>query len=111
MWGVVYRRYLDMVREGKSVVNGTIPRRMAGTLKDEFCRLSPFGKAVGSVQRQKVEQCKQRLLAGTQAIYQGPLRDNKGRIAIPSGRTIAIEDPALDRMNWLLDGIQGEIPN
>ncbi len=107
-WGVVYRRYLEMIRDGKSVMNGTIPRRMTGTLKDEFCRLSPFGPAVTEDKRQVIARSKERLLNGSQAIYHGPLRNNTGKVVIPAGQTIGIEDPALDQMNWLAEGIQGE---
>lgn len=106
--GVVYRRYLEMIRDGKSVRNGSIPRRMSGTLKDEFCRLSPFGKAVPPGKREAVMRIKERLLSGAQNIYQGPLRDNRGRVVIPAGSNISVVDPALDRMDWLLDGIEGE---
>jgi long-subunit acyl-CoA synthetase (AMP-forming) len=39
-WGTVYCRYAEMLREGKSVSDGSIPRRLTGTLKDAFCALS-----------------------------------------------------------------------
>lgn len=106
--GVVYRRYLNMIHGGKSVIDGSIPRRLSGTLKDEFCRLSPFGPAVSEDKRQAVARVKQRLLSGVQAIYRGPLRDNKGNLVIPAGTTLAVDDPRLDRMNWLVEGVEGE---
>lgn len=108
-WGVVYKRYAQMIHDGKSVTNGTIPRRMAGTLKDQFCRLSPFGPAVTPDVRNKVAHAQQQLLSSSQAIYQGPLRDNTGKVVVPAGKTISIEDPVLDRMNWLLEGIEGNV--
>jgi simple sugar transport system substrate-binding protein len=108
-WGVVYKRYAQMIHEGKSVTNGTIPRRMTGTLKDQFCRLSPFGPAVTPAIRNKVAQVQEQLLNGSQAIYQGQLRDNRGRIIVPAGKALSIEDPSLDGMNWLLEGIEGEV--
>jgi basic membrane protein A len=108
-WEVVYRRYAELIHSGKSVANGTIPRRMTGTLKDEFCRLSPFGPAVTVEKRDAIARAKQRLLDGSQVVYRGPLRDNTGKTVIPAGATIRIEDPALDQMNWLAEGIQGEV--
>jgi basic membrane protein A len=107
-WGVVYRRYAELVHAGKSVAGGTIPRRMTGTLKDEFCKLSPFGPAVTPEKREAVARAKQRLLDGTQSVYRGPLRDNTGKTVVPAGVTVGIEDPALDQMNWLIEGIQGD---
>jgi basic membrane protein A and related proteins len=107
-WGVVYQRYAEMIAGGRSVSIGTIPRRMTGTLKDEFCQLSPFGPSVTEATRQTVARTKERLLGGTQAIYQGPMRDNTGRTVIPAGKTIAIADTELDGMDWLVEGIQGD---
>jgi simple sugar transport system substrate-binding protein len=107
-WGVVYRRYAEMIHAGGSLLRGTIPHRLAGTLKDEFCRLSPFGPAVTERTRQEIARTRNRLLAGAQSVYRGPLRDNTGRVAIPAGVTLAIEDPKLDSMDWLLEGIQGD---
>jgi simple sugar transport system substrate-binding protein len=107
-WGVAYRRYAELVRAGKSVAAGTIPRRITGTLKDEFCKLSPFGPAVTAEKREAVARVKQRLLDGAQTVYRGPLRDNTGKTVVPAGVTIGVEDPVLDRMNWLLEGIQGD---
>ncbi|PWU04061.1 MAG: BMP family ABC transporter substrate-binding protein [Terriglobia bacterium] len=108
-WGVVYRRYAELIHAGKSVADGSIPRRMTGTLKDEFCRLSPFGPAVTAQHREAISAAKQRLLNGSQAVYRGPLRDNTGKTVVPAGITIRIEDPVLDQMNWLLDGILGDV--
>jgi basic membrane protein A and related proteins len=108
-WGVVYKRYAQMIHDGRSVTNGTIPRRMAGTLKDQFCRLSPFGPAVTPRARDQVARVQRKLLDGSQSIYKGPLRDNRGRVVVPADKTVSIEDPVLDRMNWLLEGIEGDI--
>jgi basic membrane protein A len=108
-WGVVYKRYAQMIHDGKSVTNGTIPRRMNGSLKGQFCRLSPFGPAVPASVRNQVARVQEQLINGSQAIYRGPLRDNTGKVVVPAGKTISIEDPALDRMNWLLEGIEGEV--
>jgi len=108
-WAVVYRRYAALIHDGKSVAKGTIPRRMTGTLKDEFCQLSPFGPAVTPEKRDAITRAKQRLLDGSQTVYRGPLYDNHGRSVVPEGVIIGIQDPALDQMNWLLEGIQGEV--
>jgi len=108
-WGVVYRRYAQMIHEGKSVIAGTIPRRMSGTLKDDFCRLSPFGPAVTPTVREALSRARSGLLDGSLEVYKGPLRDNTGRTVVPAGKTLNIEDPWLDGMNWLLEGIQGQV--
>ena len=108
-WGVVYLRYARMLEEGKSVTGGTIPRRIGGTLKDRFCRLSPFGPAVTPEIRERVLSVQQEIIAGTRSIYVGPLRDNRGNLVVPEGKTVSVQDPVLDGMNWLLEGIVGDV--
>jgi basic membrane protein A and related proteins len=108
-WGVVYQRYAQMIHDGKSVMNGGIPRRLSGTLKDDFCRLSPFGPAVTPTVREALAKARSRMLDGSLEVYRGPLSDNTGRTVVPAGTNIKIEDPTLDGMNWLLEGIQGQV--
>jgi basic membrane protein A len=108
-WGVVYRGYAEWIHDGKSVIDGTIPRRVSGTLKDHFCKLSPFGPAVSQAMRTRVLHVRQEILDGSREIYRGPLRDNRGNVVIPAGTTIPIQSPKLDGMNWLLEGIQGDV--
>ena len=106
-WGTVYRRLAEMIHDGKSVTDGGIPRRLTGTLKDEFCRLSPFGPSVTESSRARVAAAKAAILNGSLEIYRGPLRDNEGRIVIPAGKVLRIEDTELDRMDWLVEGVDG----
>jgi simple sugar transport system substrate-binding protein len=108
-WGVVYRQYAERIHDGASVMNGSIPRRMSGTLKDHFCRLSSFGPAVTPEIRKQILWAQQELLNGSRPIYRGPLRDNRGNLVVAEGVTIPIQDRKLDGMNWLLEGIQGDV--
>lgn len=106
-WGTVYLRIAEMIHAGKSVMDGSIPRRLTGTLKDEFCKLSPFGPSVTESSRARVAAAKAAILNGSLEIYRGPMRDNEGRIAIPAGKVLRIEDVELDRMDWLVEGVDG----
>jgi basic membrane protein A len=106
-WGTVYLKLAEMIHAGKSVIDGSIPRRLTGTLKDEFCRLSPFGPSVTDAARTQVAAAKTAILNGSREIYQGPMRDNAGRIAIPAGKVLKIQDVELDRMDWLVEGVDG----
>jgi len=107
-WGTVYLRIAEMIYAGKSVMDGSIPRRLTGTLKDEFCRLSPFGPSVTQSSRNRLAAAKAAILNGSLEIYRGPMRDNEGRIAIPAGKVLKIEDVELDRMDWLVEGVVGK---
>jgi simple sugar transport system substrate-binding protein len=106
-WGTVYVRIARMIHDGKSVTNGTIPRRLTGTLKDEFCKLSPFGPSVTEASRARIAVAKKAILDGSLEIYRGPLRSNEGRIVIPAGKILKIEDVELDRMDYLVEGVDG----
>ena len=108
-WGVVYRQYAEWIRAGRSLAGGTLPHRVTGMLKDNFCRLSSFGPAVTPQMANHVLAAEQELLAGTRSVYTGPLRNNRGQLVISAGKTIRIEDPSLNGMNWLLEGIEGDI--
>lgn len=106
-WGTVYLRIAEMIRAGKSVTNGGIPRRLTGTLKDEFCKLSPFGPSVTEASRARLAAAKAAILNGSLEIYRGPMRNNEGGIAIPAGKVLKIVDVELDRMDWLVEGVDG----
>ena len=63
-----------------------------------------------------------------QDVFKGPIKDNTGKVIIPDGKTLTVEDlfgidaatikssnitdrqPCTICMNWLADGIQGTIP-
>ena len=50
---------------------------------------------------------KSAILNGSLEIYRGPMRDNEGKIPIPAGKVLKIEDTELDRMDWLVEGVDG----
>ncbi len=106
-WGTVYLRIAKMIRAGKSVTDGSIPRRLTGTLKDEFCKLSPYGPSVTEASRARIAAAKAAILNGSLEIYRGPMRDNRGKTVIPAGKTLRIVDVELDKMDWLVEGVEG----
>jgi simple sugar transport system substrate-binding protein len=106
-WGTVYVRIAEMIREGKSVTDGTIPRRLTGTLKDQFCKLSPYGASVTPQSRDRIAAAKAAILDGSLEIYRGPVRDNRGNIQVPAGKVLKIVDVELDKMDYLVEGVDG----
>ena len=107
-WGTVYCRYAEMLRAGGSVMDGSIPRRLTGTLKDAFCGLSPFGPQVTERTRQVIAAAQQKIIDGSLPIYRGPVRDNTGQMRIPAGVTLSVTDTELDKMDWLVEGVIGK---
>jgi basic membrane protein A len=105
-WPKIYTDYVDWVRAGK-----TFPHLLRGGLKEGFVKLSPYGAAVSDVAKQKAEAARAALTEGKLVIYKGPLKDNKGKVVIPAGSEQAQTDIALEKMNYLVEGVVGKIPS
>ncbi len=106
-WGKIYTNYVEMIKAGKTLMNGGIPPVVAGGLKEDFCKLSPYGPAVSEAAKTAAETARARLLDGSLTIFQGELKDNKGKVVIPAGKSYTLQDPFLQSMDWLVEGVQG----
>ena len=49
------------------------------------------------------------MMAGKFDIFKGPLKDNKGAVIIPAGKSYAQTDLELEKMNYLVEGVVGSI--
>ena len=58
--------------------------------------------------RAKVLAAMQKLAAGQDDIFAGPLYDQRGRLMIPEGQKASDKD--LLTMRWLIQGVGGSIP-
>ncbi|PZV04221.1 MAG: BMP family ABC transporter substrate-binding protein [Leptolyngbya sp.] len=106
-WSKIYTTYAEMLRAGKTLMDKGIPPVIAGGLKEEFCKLSPYGAAVSPEAKTAVEKAKAKLLDGSLVIFKGELKDNKGKVVIPAGTQYTLQDPQLQSMNWLVEGVVG----
>jgi simple sugar transport system substrate-binding protein len=50
------------------------------------------------------------MIKGEFIIFKGPLKDNKGNSAIAAGSAYEQTNVALESMNYLVDGVIGQIP-
>lgn len=107
-WSKIYSNYAEMIRSGKTLTNGGIPHMIRGGLKEEFCRLSPYGAAVSAEAQKASEAAKAKLLDGSLVIFKGELKDNKGNIVIPAGQQYTLQDPKLETIDWLVEGVMGD---
>jgi simple sugar transport system substrate-binding protein len=101
-WGPMYVKFVNDVRDGKS-----LPQNLMGTLRDGTVKLSPFGPAVSAATRSAVEAVEAEMMAGKFQMFKGPLMDNKGNVVIPAGKSYDDQDPALWGMNYLVEGVIG----
>lgn len=103
-WIVPYMDYVKTAQSGQKPVH-----YLRGGLPEKFVKYTPFGKAVPQAVRAAVERAHAELLAGTRVIYAGPLKDNKGNTVIPAGTVYKDNDRALDPINYLVEGVIGEV--
>ncbi|WP_088890228.1 BMP family ABC transporter substrate-binding protein [Leptolyngbya ohadii] len=108
-WTNIYSRIAKDIEAGKTLDNGGIPHLMRGGLKDGFCKVSDYGPAVSSETKQKADAVKAQFMDGSMVIYKGGLRDNKGNVIIPAGQDQKQQDPKLEEMNYLVEGVIGSI--
>ncbi len=102
-WGKVYTDYVNMVQGGKPW-----PHLLRGGLKEGFVKVSPYGKAVSAAAKKKADAAKAKFMAGTMVVYKGPLKDNTGKVVIPAGTEQKQTDIALEKMDYLVEGVVGK---
>jgi basic membrane protein A and related proteins len=100
-WITIYKGYATDLTAGK-----TLPNMVSGGYEADMVQNSPFGAGASDAARKAATDA----IAGLKnkkPIYVGPLKDNKGKVVI--SKTYDNLDPFLDKMDYLLDGVQGSI--
>jgi len=103
-WQTPYNQLVKASMEGKPMVNF-----LRGGLKDGFVKPSAFGPAVSAEAQKKSLAVKEQMMKGDFVIFKGPLLDNTGKTVIAAGTAFKQQDPALEGMNYLADGVIGQI--
>lgn len=106
-WTNVYAQYAQMIREGKTLMDGSIPHLVRGGLKEGFCKISAYGSAVSEETKAVAEKVKAEFSQGTKVIYKGELKDNKGQVLIEGNKEYKQQDIELEKMDWLVEGVMG----
>ena len=71
--------------------------------------MSPYGAAVSADAKGKADEAKAKLTDGSLTIFAGPLKDNAGKEILAAGTTQGQRDIALEKMNYLVEGVKGSI--
>ena len=108
-WTNIYSKLAEEIHAGKKLMDGGIEHILRGGMKEGFCKLSPYGAAVSSETKKAGEAAKDKLMAGGFIIYKGGLKDNTGKVLIPAGVGLKQNDPKLESMNYLVEGVIGSI--
>jgi simple sugar transport system substrate-binding protein len=101
-WLTAYTTFVEAARAGKPH-----PNLIRGGLKEGFVKMSAYGPMVPEAARKQADAIKAQMMAGTFDIFKGALKDNKGNVVIPAGKSIKQTDPVLEQMNYLVEGVIG----
>lgn len=103
-WGPFY------IETAKSVIDGSWkPADIEGGIANDMIRMAPLLPAIPEDGVAAFEARKAALAEGSFAPFQGPLRDQSGKLKVAEGAALAAE--ALTSMNWYVAGVEGAIPN
>jgi simple sugar transport system substrate-binding protein len=101
-WGTFYQGFVADFIAGRK-----IPNLVRGGLKEGMVKLSAFGPKVNDAARRHVAEVRGRMESTGVSIFKGPLKDNRGRVAVPAGTQHAQADPKLEGMDYLVEGVLG----
>lgn len=101
-WFTAYKTVIDAAQAGKPH-----PNFLRGGLKEGYVKTSPYGAMVTDAAKKQADGIKAQMVADKFDIFKGPLKDNKGAVVIPAGKTMKQTDPVLESMNYLVEGVQG----
>ena len=101
-WEALYPKFIKMIASGAG-----IPNFYRGGLKEEIVKVSAYGPAVGAQARKHADDVKAKFMATGLSIFKGPLLDNKGKTVIAAGTERPQQDPELEKMDYLVEGVVG----
>jgi len=103
LWGDVYTRIT------RDVLAGTWkPTDIWGGFSQGMVDVAPLNKAVPRDVADLVAEKKQALVAGKLHPFQGPVKDQSGKVRVPAGQ--AMGDDKLAVMDYYVEGVQGQLP-
>jgi len=108
-WSNIYTKLAEDIQAGKTLMDGGIPHILRGGLKEGFCKMSPYGEPVSDEAKEAADSAKAGLEEGSLVIYKGELKDNKGNVVLAEGEELKQDNPKLEEMNYLIEGVIGSV--
>jgi simple sugar transport system substrate-binding protein len=106
-WSKVYTDYVNAIKAGKKPGDAGFPHLVRGGLKEGIVKTSAYGAMVSADARKTADGVKAKFMDGSFVIFKGPLKDNKGGTILEAGKEYVQTDLALEKMNWLVEGVVG----
>ncbi len=106
-WGPLYDDMVKTIQAGKWNESPYKGKYRVG-LKDGVVALAPFGASVPKEVQDLVLQKKQAIIDGTLFPFEGPIKDQDGKVRIEAGVRPPVEE--LETTDYLVEGVIGTIP-
>jgi basic membrane protein A len=103
-WITVYKQFL-----ADEQTNKPLPNFVRGGLAEGFVKMSAYGPALPAAGRNNVDAVKAEIMKGGFAVFKGPMKDNKGNVVIPAGKSFPETAVELESQNYLVEGVNGAI--
>jgi len=93
----------------KDVLSGSWkPSAVWGGIKDGMIKLAPMNSAIPADVVTLVQDTEQKIADGSFHPFQGPVKDQSGKIVVPEGKSLTDQD--LLGMGYYVEGVLGNIP-
>ena len=102
-WGVLYVQIAKAVHEGTWKNDQLWPGMESGVVL-----LAPLNPAIPADVRRLVEEKTKAIKDGKLPVFQGPVKDQEGKVRVPEGR--AATDEEMLSMNYFIEGVVGKVP-
>jgi basic membrane protein A and related proteins len=101
-WSKVYKDFVENMKAGKPLGNF-----VRGGLAEGFVKSSPYGPAVSEAARKQADAVRAEMMKGGYSVIKGPLKDNKGKDVVASGKSYIETAIELESMDYLVEGVVG----
>ena len=103
-WLTAYKTAIEAAQSGKPH-----PNFLRGGLKEGYVKMSAYGPMVPDAAKKQADDIKAKMIAGTFDIFKDGIKDNKGAVMVPAGKSLKQTDLELEKMNDLVEGVLGSI--
>jgi simple sugar transport system substrate-binding protein/basic membrane protein A len=70
---------------------------------------SPFGPTVAEGTKTEITAALDKLKAKGASVFTGPIKDQSGKVVVAGGTALQYGDPAIEGMDWFVDGVVGTL--